>query len=173
MKKTDLSILFSLLIIITLGCSDDDNGSSAVANGKITATINGEEYEANAIASVYSLNDGQVTTNVSSFIDINNSNDEQATITIIVPLSPGETETFNLNEDISPSGVLGLSYAINGGTTYTAQLTDGSNIAMIEISEYTENSISGSFSGTLTSASGSETVQVENGSFNNVEVIQE
>ena len=173
MKKIDLSILFSLLIIITLGCSDDDSGgSSAVADGKVTATVDGENYEEDAVASFVDLGGGLVTTTISSVIDINN-NSNQASFTISVPLSPGETETFNLNEDISSTGGLGLTYGINGGTSYTAQLTDGSNIAMIEVTEYTENSISGTFSGTLTSASGSETVQVENGSFNNVEVIQE
>ena len=166
MKKLNLYLL-TILLVTAFSCSDDDddNGSSAVVSGKIKATVDGEVYENNGVAEFKDI--GSDRTLVSSVDDTNSDNNE-VTFFIVTPLSPGETGTYNLNEDVSTPGTLLLSVRIDG-TTYTNQQASELNVATIEVTDYSNDMISGTFSGTLGGSGGGE-IEVENGTFTDIEL---
>lgn len=172
MKITNSSILLSLLFILTVSCSDDDSDSGSAddnddsqptEDGKITATINGEDHEEVAVANVD--DSGPVT-----FTEIDGqSGTNSGTIRLSVPLIPGETGTFD-ESDISDGG-LTIMYELNS-TGFSPSLTDAD--ITIEVTEYTDSSISGTFTGTLVDSVGDEPdINISNGTFTNIEVTQE
>jgi len=149
-------------VIVSAGCTDDSDSASAVANGKITATIDGEDYETDAFSS-YVASDNM------TLISSTNENSSLGDLTISVPLAPGETGSFN-TLDNRTEGIF-VTYSI-GETDYS---TFTQEAFTVEVTEYTDSSISGTFSGNLADiqSGGNTTIQVSNGSFTNINVVEQ
>lgn len=162
MKKLLISALASLALLVT-SCSGDGDGGSA-STGSLSATIDGQSWSTNITVASLSSFDIDGTTTVFQVIA---TKMDQTSLTINLPVEDLTVGShvysgFGAGGSLSYASTSDLYDSGDDGGTFTINITD------IDL----ENGrISGTFSGTLISFGGGQTVTITDGEFNNILLI--
>ena len=168
MKKQFMKFsLIAFLTLLAVGCNkdDDSNGSNGAADGELVAKVDGDEFKTSTQvgATLYAG-----TFNITA---IKASTGE----TIVITVSDAQEGTFDLGPDANAQS--GAIYMISGQNAYGSVGVGGSGEIKITDLDVDNETVSGTFSFTAVreTVDGNgdiitETVEITNGSFTNIDL---
>jgi len=165
MMKYLKSLILVFTIIIASSCSSDDDSSSSDDNqgsnqdGLVTAQVDGSDFE--------SLEAVTFATIQSGVLNISGRNSDGDTISFLIN-NFDAAGTFDLSgSTLEGTGI----YLPSGDTTFYSSVNAGGE-GSITISEYDESAgtISGTFNFIAVRASDSDTIEITDGSFSDLEL---
>ena len=172
MKRLSTTTLFLLIsaLLLTIGCDDDDDSSSGIpAVGTVTATINGEAWEASGATAVsITANIGGVrataiTVAVARVTNTSTGDNEALEVTVYGSEADGVTTgSFDVTADQVPTAQFSLTITENN--TQTQYFATSGTVTVDAVSD---DNIQGTFEGTLTNLNDdTDTREVSGGGFN-------
>lgn len=159
-------IIITILSILITGCGDDDGNpvdNVDNQNGEISFTVDGETKSFNANA-LHIITDDDTPNSTS--IGLNNSG--ETTLQIIFRGSPGDLvnyEASNLDDDDSQV-ILSVIYSDGDASYFNTETSTGE----LNITEYTDNSLSGEFNFSLKNPINDAVISLDNGSIDDIPV---
>jgi len=165
MMKYLKSLILVFTIIIASSCSSDDDSSSSDDNqgsdqdGLVTAQVDGSDFE--------SLEAVTFATIQSGVLNISGRNSDGDTISFLIN-NFDAAGTFDLSgSTLEGTGI----YLPSGDSIFYSSVNEGGS-GSITISEYDEDAetISGTFNYTAIRASDSDTIEITDGSFSDLEL---
>ncbi|WP_432670288.1 DUF6252 family protein [Flavobacterium sp. SM2513] len=164
--KFSFGVLALFFFATFLSCSSDSDGNST-ANASISANIDGQSWSSiqnGVTATVTSLEDEGITKNVLQVIAIKA---DQSTITLQLPIDSLVEGTYTF--DSESSGMLSYSNLTAFSFYSSGAAPQGTFSITISNVNLTQNTISGTFSGTVYDMMDSgDSKQITNGVFQNV-----
>lgn len=164
-QKT-IGLLSLFLISLFTACSSDSNENS-VANSSVSATIDGQSWQSiqNGVSAILtSVDDEGITKNVLQLIAVK---EDQSILTLQFPINNLTEGTYSFQGD----GAGMLNYTDFGTLSlFSSSAPAGTFVITISDVNLTENTLSGTFSGTLFDAMQSGiSKEITNGVFTNVQ----
>jgi hypothetical protein len=158
-----ITALFALVLLTSLvSCSSDSDGDSSVPSGTMSATIDGQPWQ--------SINGGALANLVDGFdglaLQIVAMKTDQSSVTMQFPINNLTTGTHVFGAD--SAGQLSYVSSFTDMTMYTSAEGNGSFTVTITDVNTEAGTISGTFSGTLIEMMGTESIEVTNGTMNNI-----
>lgn len=159
-KTTSINLLVVLCIAICstsfLSCDKDDNNGNGPGGYHMTATIDGKSW-ASAGDQLILVDNQQGYLFISGAVE-----DDLEIMTIQIFDFPGGTGTYPLGTDDYESYSF---YTSAAGITYVVFEDEDDTFGILEITTYKDDHIKGKFSFTAMDSTGSEIIQVTDGSF--------
>ena len=171
MKNILFLSLSVIVLLTTFSCSNNDDSNNNSGNAVFKATINGEQWE----ASVFEDSNGliqSVSTKDQLFQLTGSSNG----IRLRVSLSATEISDCMAVGSYEFPNRVDISYATASGGWYGGHFYDiddqGNRVMTLTVTSCSNNTISGTFSGSYTGDSGPDSptnIEITNGVFQNIE----